>query len=151
MQLLVMPLDGRRKIGQVGLDPDEFSDVGHCISTVDTKIRRKIILARGDHPFTRRELPTWLLYERGGGRATKRAVEKWLAGREPWSPNEKTDRENYFEAGGNGVAMRILPHCLLGVAEAEFGNVVKNIITNGVCTHGHPRSLVGALAYGYAV
>jgi ADP-ribosylglycohydrolase/predicted enzyme related to lactoylglutathione lyase len=78
-------------------------------------------------------------------------VEAWLAGREPWSPDEKTDRKNYFEAGGNGVAMRIMPHCLLGVVEEEFGNVAKGIVANGICTHGHPRALVGALAYGYAV
>jgi ADP-ribosylglycohydrolase/predicted enzyme related to lactoylglutathione lyase len=101
--------------------------------------------------LTRQELPAWILYERGGGRATKCAAEAWLGGREPWSPDEKTDRKRYFEAGGNGVAMRIMPHCLLNVAEAEFGAVARNIVANGVCTHGHPRALVGSLAYGFAV
>ena len=103
------------------------------------------------HHLARRELPLWTLYERGGGKATKRAAEIWLAGREPWSAGEKTDRKNYYEAGGNGVAMRIMPHCLLGGAEAEFGNIARNIVADGLCTHGHPRALVGALAYGYAV
>ncbi|NJM62497.1 MAG: hypothetical protein HC849_23545 [Oscillatoriales cyanobacterium RU_3_3] len=102
------------------------------------------------HHFTKRELPTWTRYERGGGGATKRAAQKWLAGQEPWSSFEK-DKKQYFDAGGNGVAMRIMPHCLLGATETDFGNIAKNIVANGVCTHGHPRALVGALAYGFAV
>src|SRR5712692_10130023 len=103
------------------------------------------------HHLTKRELPTWSLYERGGGRATKHAVGMWLTGREPWSSTQKEDRQHYFEAGGNGVAMRIMPHCLVGVAENDFGVVARNILANGICTHGHPRALIGALAYGYAV
>lgn len=102
------------------------------------------------HHFTKRELPTWTRYERGGGGATKRAAQKWLAGQLPWSAFEK-DKKQYFDAGGNGVAMRIMPHCLLGATETNFGNIAKNILANGACTHGHPRALVGALAYGFAV
>lgn len=102
-----------------------------------------------DH-LTRIELPTWTFYERGGGGATKRAANKWLIGLEPWSFKNK-DQAKYFEAGGNGVAMRILPHCLLSPTESNFTKIAKNIIANGVTTHGHPRALVGALAYGFAV
>jgi len=102
------------------------------------------------HHFTKRELPTWTRYERGGGGATKRAAQRWLAGQQPWFSIEK-DKKQYFEAGGNGVAMRIMPHCLLGATDTDFGNIAKNIVANGVCTHGHPRALVGALAYGFAV
>ena len=102
------------------------------------------------HHFTKRELPTWTRYERGGGGATKRAAQKWLAGQEPWDSVDK-DKKQYFDAGGNGVAMRIMPHCLLGATETDFGKIAKNIVANGVCTHGHPRALVGALAYGFAV
>lgn len=102
------------------------------------------------HHFTKRELPTWTRYERGGGGATKRAAQKWLAGQEPWYSVDK-DKKQYFDAGGNGVAMRIMPHCLLGATETDFGKIAKNIVANGVCTHGHPRALVGALAYGFAV
>ena len=101
--------------------------------------------------LTKRELPVWPLYERGGGRATKSAIKAWLTGQEPWSSTQKQDREFYFNAGGNGVAMRIMPHCLIGVKENDFGVVAKNILADGVCTHGHPRALVGALAYGFAV
>jgi ADP-ribosylglycohydrolase/predicted enzyme related to lactoylglutathione lyase len=103
------------------------------------------------HYLTRQELPVWTLYERGGGTTTKRAAAMWLAGREPWLPPKKMDRQRYFEAGGNGVAMRIMPHCLLGASETNFREIAKNIVANGVCTHGHPRALVGALAYGFAM
>lgn len=101
--------------------------------------------------LTKRELPTWSLYERGGGRATKHAVEMWLSGREPWAAPQKENRKSYFDAGGNGVAMRIMPHCLLGASEKTFEPIARDIFANGICTHGHPRALVGALVYGFAV
>ena len=100
--------------------------------------------------LTQRELPTWTLYERGGGRATKQAISCWLRGKPPWSDQSKASRE-YFSAGGNGVAMRIMPHCVAHSSENDFDAVKREIIENGIATHGHPRSLVGALAYGYAL
>lgn len=101
------------------------------------------------HHLTKQELPTWTCYEQGGGGATKRAAKEWLTGIEPWSSPQNQKR--YFDAGGNGVAMRILPHCLLGATETNFEKIAKNIVANGVATHGHPRALVGALAYGFAL
>jgi ADP-ribosylglycohydrolase/catechol 2,3-dioxygenase-like lactoylglutathione lyase family enzyme len=100
--------------------------------------------------FTRIELPLWTAYERGGGGATKRAAESWLSGRPPWD-TVKMDPRRYFEAGGNGVVMRILPHCIWGSQDSEFSSLAEPIIRNGISTHGHPRALVGALAYGFAV
>lgn len=97
------------------------------------------------------ELPLWLVYERGGGGATKRAAQAWNRGQAPWSGEQKeADRNRYFGAGGNGVAMRIMPHVLLD-GDDEFNPVASHILADGVCTHGHPRALVGALAYGYAL
>ncbi len=101
------------------------------------------------HHLTKQELPTWTCYEQGGGGATKRAAKEWLTGIEPWSSPQNQKR--YFDAGGNGVAMRILPHCLLGATETNFEKIAKKIVANGVATHGHPRALVGALAYGFAL
>jgi ADP-ribosylglycohydrolase/catechol 2,3-dioxygenase-like lactoylglutathione lyase family enzyme len=98
--------------------------------------------------LTKREFPAWTGYERGGGGATNRAAQEWLTGLEPWSSSK---RKLYFEAGGNGVAMRILPHCLVGVAIEDFGVIAKKIVANGICTHGHPRALIGALSYGFAL
>jgi ADP-ribosylglycohydrolase/predicted enzyme related to lactoylglutathione lyase len=98
--------------------------------------------------LTKREFPAWTGYERGGGGATNRAAQEWLTGLEPWSSSK---RKLYFEAGGNGVAMRILPHCLVGAAIEDFGVIAKKIVANGICTHGHPRALIGALSYGFAL
>ena len=100
--------------------------------------------------FATEELPLWTLYQRGGGGATKRAATSWLSGRAPWDARSE-DVERYFAAGGNGVAMRILPHCLRRVGDAGFSAVAADIMTDGVTTHGHPRALVGALAYAYGL
>ncbi len=101
--------------------------------------------------FTRAELPLWTAYERGGGGATKRAADAWLRGREPWGTARSTPRKQYVEAGGNGVAMRIMPHCARGTGATTFAGVAEEIVANGIATHGHPRALVGALAYGFAL
>ena len=101
--------------------------------------------------FTQVELPFWSVYERGGGGATKRALESWLDGVMPWSPKRKPqDVKRYYDAGGNGVAMRVLPHVLL-LGEKEFPKIATNIFLDGIATHGHPRALLGALAYGFAL
>ncbi len=101
--------------------------------------------------YTQVELPFWSIYERGGGGATKRAVESWLDNAAPWSPHRKPqDVKQYFEAGGNGVAMRALPH-VLRLGELEFSEIASNIFFDGITTHGHPRALLGALAYGFAL
>jgi ADP-ribosylglycohydrolase len=95
------------------------------------------------------ELPFWLSYERGGGGATKRAAQAWLVGKAPWE--SKQHRAKYFEAGGNGVAMRILPHLLESGSSKDACGIAGEIIANGLCTHGHPRALVGALLHGMAL
>jgi ADP-ribosylglycohydrolase len=97
------------------------------------------------------ELPLWLVYERGGGGASKRAAQAWNRGQAPWSEEAKPkDRDRYFNAGGNGVAMRIMPHVLVGATD-RFDQIAVDILADGVCTHGHPRALIGALAHGYAL
>jgi ADP-ribosylglycohydrolase/catechol 2,3-dioxygenase-like lactoylglutathione lyase family enzyme len=92
------------------------------------------------------ELPFWHMYERGGGGATKRAAQSWLSGKPPWKSSKI--RGKYFDAGGNGVAMRILPHVLAAEIGDEEQEIARQIILNGICTHGHPRALVGALLHG---
>lgn len=101
--------------------------------------------------YTQVELPFWSIYERGGGGATKRAVDSWLDGIEPWNPNRKPqDVKKYFDAGGNGVAMRALPHVLY-LSDKGFPEVATSIFIDGITTHGHPRALLGALVYGFAL
>lgn len=97
--------------------------------------------------YTTKELPFWQVYQRGGGGATKSAVKSWASGIAPWLSDEK---ERFFNAGGNGVAMRVLPHAIMGY-KLDFGHTAHNILLDGIATHGHPLALVGALAYGYAL
>lgn len=97
------------------------------------------------------ELPLWLLYERGGGSATKAAAGAWAQGSPPWRGNKVrgTNPGQYFQAGGNGAAMRVLPHVLVpGRAREEMR---RDVLVNSIATHGHPRALVGALVYADAV
>jgi ADP-ribosylglycohydrolase/predicted enzyme related to lactoylglutathione lyase len=101
--------------------------------------------------FTLHELPAWSLYQRGAGAAVGRAANAWLTGQAPWLTKKAKERDQYYVAGGNGVAMRILPHVITGAEEASFDSIASVIMANGVATHGHPRALVGALAYGYGV
>lgn len=98
-----------------------------------------------DH-FALVELPFWQMYERGGGGATKRAAQSWLTGKPPWKSSQT--RGKYFDAGGNGVAMRILPHVLASEMGSDGDDIAQQIFLNGICTHGHPRALVGALLHG---
>ena len=97
--------------------------------------------------YTTKELPFWQVYQRGGGGATKSAVKSWASGIAPWLSDEK---ERFFNAGGNGVAMRVLPHAIMGY-KLDFGHTAHNILLDGIATHGHPQALVGALAYGYVL
>ena len=100
--------------------------------------------------FTRVELPLWTLYERGGGSATKRAANAWIEGRPPWKSNKRNCIRRYFEAGGNGAAMRVLPHALFFAGEETPATLMHDVVLDGSATHGHPRALIGATAYAYA-
>ena len=99
--------------------------------------------------FVKLELPTWLLYERGGGGATKRACKLWISGTPPWKSNKETEVNQYFQAGGNGVAMRILPHVFFSYNNKE--ELIQQVFKNGIATHGHPRAIVSAIFYACAL
>ncbi len=102
------------------------------------------------HALTRTELPLWLLYERGGGGATKRAARLWRDGFFPWRAKDSRAVRQYFSAGGNGVAMRVLPHAIYHAGCSHPESLMHDVALDGVATHGHPRALVGAMAYAYA-
>lgn len=99
--------------------------------------------------FSGVELPLWTVYEKGGGGATIRAARSWLKGVQPWQ-GAPSDAGKYFNAGGNGAAMRIAPHVLVNGQE-PFPRVARDIAVDSVITHGHPQAIVGALSYGYAL
>ena len=100
--------------------------------------------------FTRTELPLWSLYERGGGASTKRSASSWVRGVPPWEVKQSGQLTSYFNAGGNGVAMRVLPHAIYFAGRDDPSQLLRDIFLDGISTHGHPRALVGAAAYGFA-
>lgn len=104
--------------------------------------------------FSKIELPNWLLYARGAGRTIKNAARKIERKSAKWNSNFFNYKAgnttiDYRESGANGAAMRILP-----IALANFGEIDKikeEIFGNSIVTHGHPRAIIGAMLYGYAV
>jgi len=128
--------------------PGEYSDDTQLIIATARSLRYG---ANWSKYFTKVELPAWLSYERGGGSATKRAAEAWKRGSSPWNLERetKTNVERYFNAGGNGVAMRILPHIVGN--DDNWEEISRKVFLNGILTHGHPRALIGALVYADAM
>ncbi len=110
----------------------------------DTQLRMAVSRAIGCHgfdveAFARVEVPIWRSYALGGGRATKAAAANLGKPKVLWYAN--TFR-GWADAGGNGAAMRIQPHVW---ASADLdGDYMLDVITDSVCTHGHPRAIVGA-------
>lgn len=94
--------------------------------------------------WTETELPLWGLYERGGGRATRAAATSWALERAPWDLDDHGALKAYFHAGGNGVAIRVLPHVIAHLSGATPEALMRDVFLDGVTTHGHPRALVGA-------
>lgn len=89
--------------------------------------------------FARIELPVWPSYSLGGGRASKAAARNLGKPRTLWYANTFP---GWVDAGGNGAAMRIQPHVWSSKdCEDDF---VLDVISDSVCTHGHPRAIVGA-------
>ena len=143
----------RRAGGRFGpyeeaIQPGDYSD--------DTQLTLAVARSRTNHAgawwqaLTRVELPLWTVYERGGGSATKRAARAWTRGHAPWKSQREGDVRRYFNAGGNGVAMRVLPHALFLAGEESAADLVHDVVLDGSATHGHPRALVGAAVYAYA-
>ncbi len=109
--------------------------------------------------LTRIELPLWPIYQRGGGGAVLTASRTWAEGRTPWgSPNssrssasQSSDRvAKYFDAGANGVAMRIAPHVIVTAHDTD-ATLIRRVIADGIATHGHPRALLGGVIHALAL
>ena len=110
----------------------------------DTQLRMAVSRAIGCHgfdveAFARVEVPIWRSYALGGGRATKAAAANLGKPKSLWYAN---NFRGWADAGGNGAAMRVQPHVW---ASADLdGGYMLDVITDSVCTHGHPRAIVGA-------
>lgn len=104
--------------------------------------------------FSKTELPNWLQYARGAGRTIKNAAKKIERKSATWNKNFFTFKAgkttiDYRESGANGAAMRILPIVLANLNSPE--KIKENIFANSIITHGHPRAIVGAILYGFAI
>lgn len=134
-------MEWRRRIGgRRGLD---VSLPAGCWSD-DTQLRMAVGRSIGDHGFDvealgRVELPVWLSYALGGGRASKAAAKNLGKPSTLWYANTFAGWTN---AGGNGAAMRIHPH--VWASRDLDGDYMLDVIADTVCTHGHPRAIVGA-------
>ena len=139
---------GRYRPYEEVIDAGAYSD--------DTQLTLAVARSRTNHgadwwkAFMQVELPLWTIYERGGGGATKRAAQAWSAGRPPWQSAKADVVRRYFDAGGNGVAMRVLPHALFFAGQDDPTFLVHDVVRDGSATHGHPRALVGATLQAYA-
>ena len=131
----------RRRIGgrqgiEVGLPSGCWSD--------DTQLRMAVSRSMTGHgfdveTFARIELPVWPSYSLGGGRASKAAAKNLGKPRTLWYANTFS---GWVDAGGNGAAMRIQPH--VWASKDREDDFLLDVVSDSVCTHGHPRAIVGA-------
>lgn len=110
-------------------------------------------LAHGDGWYewlTKVELPAFPPYQRGAGGAVLGACRAWTAGVPPWQPHKASNPRAYFNAGGNGGAMRVLPHA---IAAAAGGSLIdpNRVFADVTATHGHLRAAVGAAVHAAAL
>ncbi len=134
--------------------PGEYSDDTQLLLAV---ARSCLVGDRWYDWLTEVELPVWPTFERGGGGAVLAAARAWSERRPPWIAKGSRDEDKvgrYFNAGANGVAMRVAPHAILTALKSPE-ELMLRVVRDGLATHGHPRALVGAclhvLALRYAV
>jgi ADP-ribosylglycohydrolase len=123
--------------------PGEYSDD----TQMTLSVARSIIAGNWEEALIK-ELPFWLKYERGGGRALLKAEKTRKKGLLLWKSNYTHD---YFNAGGNGAVMRILPHVIATVNTPDITTLMENVIKDSIITHGHSRAILGATCYAYAL
>jgi ADP-ribosylglycohydrolase len=125
--------------------PGEYSDD----TQMTLSVARSVIAGNWEKFLAERELPFWLRYERGGGGALLKAAKSLAAkGVLLWQSSYTRD---YFNAGGNGAAMRILPHVIASAKNPDVQRLMIDVIKDTLITHGHPRAFLGATCYAYAL
>ena len=144
------PIEWRRRIGGRGgvtvvLPRGCYSD--------DSQLRLATGRAIGPlgfdvESFAKVELPVWLSYALGGGKSTSAAASNLARRRVPWFANAF---KGWTESGGNGAAMRIQPHIWAAGDPADPMTFLPDVIRNSICTHSHPKGLLGASLHALAL
>lgn len=125
--------------------PGEYSDD----TQMTLSVARSIITGDWEEFLSEKEFPFWLNYERGGGSALLKASRSLNDKKIPlWKSNYTRD---YFNAGGNGATMRILPHVIAMSKAPNITSLIQDVIKDTLITHGHPRAFLGATCYAYAL
>ena len=93
-----------------------------------------------------KEFPFWLRYERGS--ALLKAAKTLKMGYRPWQSDYVRD---YFNAGGNEAAMRILPHVIASSEKSDIKELMLEVAKDTRITQGHPRAFLGAACYAYVL
>jgi ADP-ribosylglycohydrolase len=147
---LTRPLQWSRRVGGragviVTLPAGCYSD--------DTQLRiatARAISAKGFdvEAFAKVELPVWLCYALGGGRATKAAANHLAKSHSTWYSNTF---DGWLEAGGNGAAMRIQPHVWAARDLENPASYLLDVLRNSICTHANVTGLFGAAFHATAL
>lgn len=146
-----------RKLGrfspEMTLRPGTYSD--------DTQLRLATARAiRGDgsfdvDAFAKIELPVFLAYALRAGKSTRSAAKNLARVNTTWHSNFFGNGASYFNAGGNGAAMRVQPHVWASSDRTHPTAYLPSVLRNAIVTHGHPRGILGAcfhavcLAYSF--
>lgn len=94
--------------------------------------------------FAKVELTSWLNYALGAGASSREAAANLARTSATWYSNFfGGKRTRYVDSGGNGAAMRVQPHVWAG-SLAEKRGLYRDVVRDTICTHGHPRAIVGA-------
>lgn len=94
--------------------------------------------------FARVELPVWLSYALGGGKASNKAAENMAKPKKEWWHNAF---KGWTESGGNGAAMRVQPHVWATRTTDKPESFLLDVTRNAVCTHSHPTGIMGAVIH----
>lgn len=98
--------------------------------------------------FAKVELPVWLSYGLGGGKATSAAALHLARTRSTWWSNRF---KGWTHSGGNGAAMRIQPHIWAAGTPELPDSYLLDVVRNAISTHSHPVGLMGAILHAQCV
>jgi ADP-ribosylglycohydrolase len=150
LSYIEQPIAWRRRVGGMFGPEVDFAEGTYSDDTQLRLSTSRAINSEGFfdvESFAKIELPVWLNYALGAGRGSKAAAANLALKESSWSLNFfASNNTKYWEGGGNGAAMRIHPHVWHNHS-GTHRSLLSAVIRNSICTHGHPRALVGAVIH----